>query len=198
MWQSRRTRAWALVVVVLGLPLVVVAAPETFDRASAVRVLDAAKGELQKGQLVQALDTLTGLAKSLRQHAPLRVPRVVVVEKPAGGLGKFTPASNGLVAERTVQLYVEIENARGRVLVDGQSEVALEISGAFRYEGEEIGERALGVHQDVWREVPPILAVGLDFALAEKAPPGVYTLTVKVTDTVSSTTARAETRFTLR
>jgi hypothetical protein len=194
----RSARELVLVLVALLLPLVVVGAPDVFDRKAAIAVVDRAKGDLREGRVVQAIDTLTSLIAVLRTHAPLRVPRVVVVETPTGGLYKFTPAKDGVVVGRTVLLYVEVENARGRAVGDGQHEIALELTGAFRFEGEEIGERALGIHRDAWREVPGVIAIGLDFALSEKAPAGVYSLTLKVKDTVGGTTASADTRFELR
>jgi hypothetical protein len=178
--------------------MAVLAAPDAFDRKGALHALDRAQGELREGRVVNAIETLSALVTSLRRNAPLRVPRVVVVEKPAGGLSKYTPLPNGLVVGRTVLLYVELENARSRTLPDGQNEVELEVVGAFRFDGEDIGERTLGVHRDVWREVPGTIAIGLDFALAEKAPAGPYTLTLKVKDLVAGTAAHAETRFELR
>lgn len=198
---SDRRAAHAARVVVVALALVgagAFAKGAALDRAALSRGLQAAKAAIDRGAPAEALKALSPVVDTLRAAAPLTIRRVVVVDEPPKGHLKFTPSAGGVVKGRTVLLYVEVEHAKTRPTDGGLREVALEVKGAFRFEGEDIGERTLGVHLDAWREEPGVIAFGLDFALSEKAPAGRYTLTLHIGDVVGGTHASGETSFELR
>lgn len=188
-----------LVVVVLALVGAgALAKSSALDRVGLARGLTAAKSAIDRGAPAEALSALTPVVEALRAEAPLSVRRVVVVDEPPKGHLKFTPSAGGVVKGRTVLLYVEVEHAKTRAGAGGTREVALDVTGAFRFDGEDIGERALGVHTDAWREEPGVIAFGLDFALSEKAPAGRYTLTLHIGDVVGGKKASGEATFELR
>lgn len=136
-----------------------------------------------------------------RKQAPLKIRAALPVDE-LHGLGVYTPAKDGALKGRLLQLYVEIENFDTEAVGD-RARVRLELSGTFSMEEGDGGAKVLGkktLGEQVYETRAPVgvaylgtaIDLGSDFA------PGTYHVEVKVKDLVSSKADSRDVRFVIR
>ena len=137
-----------------------------------------------------------------RAEAPLQITRAVVVDGPHTGLGVYAPSANGMVRDRRLRLYVEVENLSARPLSDGRSELSLDVTGHFSTVAsdgslEALGKKSLGAQQVQTFRPIGVHSFGVDVALGLDAPAGAYVVELEVIDRVGGKSARLAVPFAL-
>ncbi len=193
-----------LVVVVIALLLagVVVAGPSGTAGADVGAALARASAALAKRDWSTVIAALAEGLRLARHEAPLQVTRVVVVDAPHTGLGLYHPVADGIVSDRRLRLYVEVENLGARPLPDGRSELSVDVSGLFSAVGvdgtpEVLGTKSLGSQQVQTFRPIGVHSFGVDIALGADAPAGAYVVDVEVADRVGGKSARRAVAFSL-
>lgn len=171
--------------------------------AAVVAVIDQARTAVGKLEWANAVSSLSQALVLARQQAPLAITAAEVVTGPHIGVGVYDKAVDGVVSNKRLRLYVEVENLASTPLPSspGRFRHELDVVGRFFVvDGaalEALGEKNLGRQTvDAWRALP-VHAVGLDVTLGD-APPGPYLVEVVVTDVASGKKATRRVPFTLR
>lgn len=170
---------------------------KTVARPQVAALLGAAQKAVKKKDLAAAKTSVGEALVALREQAPLTIRQAAIVSAPPQGLGLYTPAPGGVVKDRLVWMYLEVEGflARG---VGETRDISLTVVGDFAFEdGTALGQRELGTRRYATRTHESLDAFGLDLQLSDKAPAGAYTVQLLVTDNVSEKTARRTVTFTL-
>lgn len=164
-------------------------------------LLDTARVAVARGDWAASVRALNEAAHLARRQAPLVVSAGEVVTGAHVGVGVYDKAVGGVVGDKRLRLYVEVENLAATSLSPGRFRHELDVVGRFFVvDGgtlEPLGEKNLGRQTvDVWRPLD-VHAVGLDVTLGD-APVGPYVVEVVVTDVASGRTASRRIPFVLR
>ena len=166
--------------------------------AASLETARAAIGRSDWAGVVAALEAAAQLA---RPKAPLVVSAAEVVNGAHVGVGVYDKALEGVVSDRRLRLYVEVENPTASPLGPGRYRQEFDVVGRFFVvDGttlQPLGEKNLGRQTvDTWRPLA-VHALGLDVTLGD-APAGPYVVEVVVTDVASKRSATRRVSFTLR
>ncbi|MFZ9888109.1 MAG: hypothetical protein ACO3JL_11455 [Myxococcota bacterium] len=173
-------------------------APAPTSLARVEGLLRQVQQALQDGALARATTSAEDLLIALREEAPLRVRRALLVARPPTGLGVYEVLPGDVVRGREAYLYVEVEGFHRRPRADGSSEVSLTVTGDFFLDdGSPLGSRALGTHTYVTHTPHALTFFSPQLQLSERAPAGVYRVDVRVRDDVSGKTTSARVRLLL-
>jgi hypothetical protein len=169
--------------------------------AAVVAIVDQARASIGKLEWANAVSSLAQALALARQQAPLTITAADVVTGPHIGVGVYDKAVDGVVSNKRLRLYVEVENLSSTPLSPGRFRHELDVVGRFFVvDGatlDPLGEKNLGRQTvDAWRALP-VHAIGLDVTLGD-APPGPYLVEVLVTDVASGKAATRRVPFTLR
>ena len=203
-WQVSRWSRLVVVVVVLAAGVVVAgpAGPSGSAGADVAAAIARAQAALVKREWSAVIGALSEGLRVARNEAPLQISRVVVVDGPHTGLGVYQTLPGGVVRERRLRLYVEVENLVARPLADGRSELSLDVTGHFSAvaaEGarEPLGKKSLGAQQVQTHRASGVHSFGVDVSLGPDAPAGAYVVDVEVADRVGGKSARVPVSFAL-
>lgn len=162
---------------------------------------DTARAAVGKGDWTAVVTALAEATRYARRQAPLSITAGELMTGAHGGVGVYDKAVGGVVADKRLRLYVEVENLSATALAAGRFRHELDVVGRFFVvDGkalEPLGQKDLGRETlDTWRALD-VHGIGLDFTLGD-APAGPYVVDVVVTDVASGKTATRRIPFTLR
>jgi hypothetical protein len=190
-----------LFLVVTTLVAVAASSAPPSSNAQALAALDQARAAVGKLDWANAVTSLSQALATARLQAPLTITAAEVVTGAHVGVGVYDKAVDGVVSNKRLRLYVEVENLTATPLSPGRFRHEVDVVGRFFVvDGtnlEPLGEKNLGRQTvDAWRALP-VHAVGVDLTLGD-APAGPYVVEVVVTDVASGKAAPRRVPFTLR
>lgn len=194
----RLRTAWAVALLLLCITVYAQNTDAPDLRSRAEGLLQHVRDAVREGELGEATARAEALLLGLREAAPLRVRRALLVAGPPTGLGVYEPLPGGIVRDRQAFLYVEVEGFHRRPTTGDASVVSLTVSGDFFLEdGTPLGNRPLGTHTYVTHTPHGLTYFGPQLQLSARAPAGTYQVEVQVRDDVSGKTANARVRLLL-
>lgn len=190
-----------LILVVTALVAVGASSAPPLPNAAVLGAVDQARAAVGKLEWSNAVSSLSQALALARQQAPLTITAAEVVTGPHVGVGVYDKAVDGVVSNKRLRVYIEVENLTATPLSPGRFRHEVDVVGRFFVvDGaslEPLGEKNLGRQTvDAWRALP-VHAVGVDLTLGD-APAGPYVVEVVVTDVASGKAATRRVPFTLR
>jgi hypothetical protein len=138
---------------------------------------------------------------SARADAPLHIRAVAVIHHDHTGLGAYTPAPGDVIEGTRARLYIEVANHTHAMVAapPGLWRVQLDVSGdfAFEDEGELVKLKTVALGTQAYRTRTPagVTSFGVELRLGDRAPAGVYRLTLKVRDALGDKSAARDARL---
>jgi hypothetical protein len=186
----------------MTMTTVVIAAPASpFGSAKETlhALLNQTRAAVDARDWKKIIDALESSLRVAQAEAPLTISEAVVVDQDHRGTGVFTAAPQGIVHDRRLRIYIEVDNFITEATTAEEHRLQLDVEGTFFLvdgnDATRIGTLPLGTHNVVTHDKRAKTSMTTDIKLQGNSPPGKYRVDVMVRDPIGGKTAQRSVIF---